>query len=753
MEKHGETLRGNGELARRRGEQQVVWTWDTVRDRLLDRLHASPQVRALVPGLEDQVREGALPPSLAADQILAAFLDRASTPSSTGATKSGQVIVMDITDLILEDHHRQRQAFARLDGVDPVRHHRSRPASGASSPQFLETHAAAEEAVFYPQLLRRADPDGEQTKDAIGDHNDIRNAVAESARHDVGTPKWWEAVGNARSANTEHMGEEEDEGLADFRKSATLEQRHALGILFEMAKSDPAAPNLDMTDKDPTEYRRRKRLMRHRARADKAAFGLACAVVLFATLAALTSLVLQPFQGADESQHVAYALAVSHGHLPTLTTHFAPRIPFQPPGALYTANHPPLFYLLQAIPLRLGISAGAPLVGFHMARLLNVLIAVAGLYVLAAFLRLLVPQRPAIWIAGTALTACLPITVLISSQLYNDALAVTTSTLTLLAAATLLLRGPSRKRMALLAGAALLATASRATGAEAAFLAVLSAGVAVVLHRPQPDHSVRSRGGLRLAAEAIGACLAVVAAPLLGIGWFYLRNHHLYGDFTGAKLVVRLYPSPKVPVSTSLTSTHFWLGQFKNLFGRPTLLTGYAWQLAVTAGVLVGIAAVAGIARGLFAVATGRLRGPRLAVALLVAVHLLACVALLLEYVSQGGAAFVRYLLPGIPALAILMAYGLADRRLRGWPLAAYAGVTSGVIALTSVIMVARELHSHRPQLGGSGVIGWLAAGLHGTGFGGATAIVWLALAVALAAALSIPFCIARADVAQVGTS
>jgi len=74
IEKHQVMLRESGELIRRRSEQQVVWMWDTVRDRLLDRMQADPDVRALVPQIEEAVRGGALPPSLAADRILAAFL-------------------------------------------------------------------------------------------------------------------------------------------------------------------------------------------------------------------------------------------------------------------------------------------------------------------------------------------------------------------------------------------------------------------------------------------------------------------------------------------------------------------------------------------------------------------------------------------------------------------------------------------------------------------------------------------------------
>jgi hypothetical protein len=160
---------------------------------------------------------------------------------------------VDITDQILDDHHRQRQQFALLDDVDPADTRRL-GLIWAELAEFLEVHAAAEEAVFYPALLRVGDPDRAETKDAIEDHNDIREGIREASRHEVGSPAWWEAVGKARSANTEHMGEEEDEGLPDFRKNADLALRHALALEFEAAKTRPMAATLDESDKDPDEY-------------------------------------------------------------------------------------------------------------------------------------------------------------------------------------------------------------------------------------------------------------------------------------------------------------------------------------------------------------------------------------------------------------------------------------------------------------------------------------------------------------------
>jgi LAO/AO transport system kinase len=70
---HQEALEASGELALRRREQQVRWTWAMVQDRLLTSLRTHPAVRELAPRLEAQVTEGTLTPALAADQILEAF--------------------------------------------------------------------------------------------------------------------------------------------------------------------------------------------------------------------------------------------------------------------------------------------------------------------------------------------------------------------------------------------------------------------------------------------------------------------------------------------------------------------------------------------------------------------------------------------------------------------------------------------------------------------------------------------------------
>jgi hypothetical protein len=112
---------------------------------------------------------------------------------------------------------------------------------------------------------------------------------------------------------------------------------------------------------------------------------------------------------------------------------------------------------------------------------------------------------------------------------------------------------------------------------------------------------------------------------------------------------------------------------------------------------------------------------------------------MLLAYVSEGGAAYVRYLLPALPALAVLMAYGLAAARIRGWMLATFVGATSALLTAATLIMLARELHFREARLGGAGVSGWLSAGVRATGISPPGVVTWLFIAVCVAASVMIP--------------
>jgi hypothetical protein len=165
---------------------------------------------------------------------------------------------MDITQLVLDDHHEQRRLFAILEQID-----RSDignlTAVWKRLSAFLDLHAEAEEQLFYPALLHVGKGVGgvhtpdEETEDAIRDHNDIRDAVASVADHAIGSDGWYEAVAAANKANGDHMAEEEREGLTDFRRHASLQTRHDLGVAFAVFEAAHVT-GVDPIDKNPQEY-------------------------------------------------------------------------------------------------------------------------------------------------------------------------------------------------------------------------------------------------------------------------------------------------------------------------------------------------------------------------------------------------------------------------------------------------------------------------------------------------------------------
>ena len=165
---------------------------------------------------------------------------------------------MDITELILQQHHEQRRTFALLDELA------DNPDGLAAVWErlsiLLEVHAEAEEKFFYPRLLKvgtgggDADSVEEETEDAIKDHNDIRDAIAEAGKHEVGSDAWWKAVRDADEANSEHMAEEERQDLVDFRRHADLQTRHEIAVQFIVYENQHAARGITPKDKDPEEY-------------------------------------------------------------------------------------------------------------------------------------------------------------------------------------------------------------------------------------------------------------------------------------------------------------------------------------------------------------------------------------------------------------------------------------------------------------------------------------------------------------------
>jgi hypothetical protein len=166
---------------------------------------------------------------------------------------------VDINEVIAHQHEEQRRMFAMLEEW-PRDDSEGLAAIWTRLQILLETHAEAEEQFFYPELLRLgtgaadAESTEEEVEDAVKDHNELRAAIRRVARCKTGSAAWWTAVVDANVHNSDHMGEEERQDLADFRQQASLELRHEIAVQFLRYESLKAAKGVAPVDKDPERY-------------------------------------------------------------------------------------------------------------------------------------------------------------------------------------------------------------------------------------------------------------------------------------------------------------------------------------------------------------------------------------------------------------------------------------------------------------------------------------------------------------------
>lgn len=71
VDEHRATLAASGELAALRADQQRIWMWSLIRERLETQFRRHPAVIAALPGLEAAVAAGTLTSTAAADELLA----------------------------------------------------------------------------------------------------------------------------------------------------------------------------------------------------------------------------------------------------------------------------------------------------------------------------------------------------------------------------------------------------------------------------------------------------------------------------------------------------------------------------------------------------------------------------------------------------------------------------------------------------------------------------------------------------------
>jgi hypothetical protein len=407
-------------------------------------------------------------------------------------------------------------------------------------------------------------------------------------------------------------------------------------------------------------------------------------MLVFLAIATFQAAVIPTFGPRDEASHVGYALLVGEGELPTIDTPIPreaiPRVAGVLDGRdperqdVWTANHPPLYYALAAVPVRLGLLTRPSLAGLRVARLTSVLFGAAALLLVPLLAMQLAPGRPEIAVAATALAAVLPVFLLASSVLYNDALAVATSLATLLAALVVLRRGPSRARLAAVAAAASLAALTRSSG-------LLVAGVAVLIVLAEPWLAGRRPPARQVLAAAGGAGL-VAGVVALTSGWFYVRNWRLYGDPTGAAaLLAKFERGTNGSTFELLRSPGHWFVQVQ----RPFDYSFYEYRGAASARtVAVILLAAVPLAGLLLAALRRRPRRPdrRLVAAWLAGLLLLVLLGVsTAQFAGRGGVGHGRYMLPALAVLATAAAIGL-----RALPGGRRGLVTVGLLAVGAAV-------------------------------------------------------------------
>lgn len=383
--------------------------------------------------------------------------------------------------------------------------------------------------------------------------------------------------------------------------------------------------------------------------------GLAAAGATLA-LGLAWSLLIPPFQVADETSHVAYVQYLAEtGLLPLEKPGSAPysedenttlgaigfgriigrsaekvistaaeeqslralerqEIPTIGVGNATTASaNPPLYYMLQA-PIYLATSRGSLLTQVSAMRLLSVLLTALSVLMVYMFCRELLPYSPWTWSAGALACAFQPVVGFTGAGVNPDSLLILASTGVLLTAARLLRRGLTVRR-----GFAFAAFVVAGLLTKPLFFALVPAAVcALVLgaieSRRTGKQVVRP---LVLTSMAVAAPLIIyvaLAAGPLKHPYFAIASDVGGGALSGgggaessltmqASFLLQLF-LPRFPLLTDLVPGHpirdIWLNGLAGVFGwvdyqlPANKVTMFVWSF----GGALGLAAVALVRRG-----------------------------------------------------------------------------------------------------------------------------------------------------------
>jgi 4-amino-4-deoxy-L-arabinose transferase-like glycosyltransferase len=382
-------------------------------------------------------------------------------------------------------------------------------------------------------------------------------------------------------------------------------------------------------------------------------------LVAAAALMVAWSFAVPVFEGPDEPAHWRYACYLNQNHaLPTYGPNFV------------EANSPPLYYLLIA---PLAVDARLPPVGFvgeeygrrfllfppreyqnasgdfalywpfRVARIVSVLISVFTVWFCAlAGAEASGGPRTGLLVGG--LVAFWPMFTFRAMNVSNDALVTMFSALALYLIVRMIKRG-FRWGIGIFAALAV----------AGAFLSKTSA---IILPAPFLLAIISERGSWRAKVTRAGALGAIM---LMTVGPWLIRNQHLYGDLLAQRAM-------STAVSGLVQRHSLGSGYFRTYFPLTLIMSfigNFGWmtvQLPVLAYVVYTIAFVCAGACWIVGVQQRRI-DLRLSAILsnIIVLNLMVVVYINLTFTQAQG----RYMLPALPAIALLLGLGLDS--LRSW--------------------------------------------------------------------------------------
>ncbi|OIJ28227.1 ArnT family glycosyltransferase [Nocardioides luteus] len=378
---------------------------------------------------------------------------------------------------------------------------------------------------------------------------------------------------------------------------------------------------------------------------------------------------------ADEKQHAAYAIVLSQGVLPTIDTN-TPADPVrypqfaealfgldEPRRDIWVANHPPLFYVMSVPLVWLGDAVGNVGVTLLGMRLLNALGYALSIILVGLLARELVPRRRVVPVLSAAMVLGCGAVTYDGGAIYNDGWGTVAASLTLLLGFQMVREGVTRDRLIWATVAGVAAASFRSTG----LVAVLVLGGCVLAALWLRDPTLRTfRRGVLLAAR-------IGLAPVVVIGWFYVRNIVLYGDPTAsAALFEKFSRQTHGDTLFQLVNPELYLHLYGSLWADDVIpkiwIVAAAATLAVTVtGMVVDVNARARprpdgmMRRVVFPGPEPTLleRRLNLAVRALMGIYCVIIIINLASFHAGGGWIHARYAMPFLPVIAALTSLAL----------------------------------------------------------------------------------------------